>query len=71
MLSKMFEMLLYDGIQYLDQSNVRQFTQKIPLQARAIDLILAKIIQLYASWFTLWEFFWNFVSKWGTIHRQK
>ena len=49
MLSKMFEMLLYDGIQYLDQSNVRQFTQKIPLQARAIDLILTKIIQLYAS----------------------
>ena len=29
-LSKNFEKLLYDGIQYLDQSNVGQFTQKIP-----------------------------------------
>ena len=43
-LSKNFEMLLYDGIQYLDQSNVSQFTQKISFRARAIDLILAKII---------------------------
>ena len=34
----------YDGIQYLDQSNVSQFTQKIPFQARVIDLIWAKII---------------------------
>ena len=48
-LSKNFEMLLYDGIQYLDQSNVCQFTQKIPFHARAIDLILAKIIQPYDS----------------------
>ena len=48
-LSKNFEMLLYDGIQYLDQSNVSQFTQKIPFHARAIDLILAKIIQPYDS----------------------
>ena len=48
-LSKNFEMLLYDGIQYLDQSNVSQFTQKCPFHARAIDLILAKIIQPYDS----------------------
>ena len=48
-LSKNFEMLLYDGIQYLDQSNVSQFTQKTPFHARAIDLILAKIIQPYDS----------------------
>ena len=45
----MLSMLSYDGIQYLDQSNVSQFTQKIPFQARAIDLILAKIIQPYVS----------------------
>ena len=62
MLSKIFEMSWYDGIQYLDQSNVCQFTQKIPFQARAIDLILVKIIQPYVAWFTLWEFFWNFVA---------
>ena len=62
MLSKIFEMSWYDGIQYLDQSNVSQFTQKIPFQARAIDLILVKIIQPYVAWFTLWEFFWNFVA---------
>ena len=62
MLSKIFEMSWYDGIQYLDQSNVSQFTQKIPFQARAIDLILAKIIQPYVAWFTLWELFWNFVA---------
>ena len=43
-LFKNFEMLLYDGIQYLDQSNVSQFTQKISFRARAIDLILAKFI---------------------------
>ena len=49
MLSKNFEMLLYVGIQYLKQSNVSQFTQKISFQARAIDLILTKIIQLYVS----------------------
>ena len=49
MLSKILEMLSYDGIQYLDQSNVSQFTTKIPFQARAIDLILAEIIQLYIS----------------------
>ena len=30
MLSENFEMLYYDGIQYLDQSNVSQFTQKFP-----------------------------------------
>ena len=47
--SKNFEMLLYDRIQYLDQSNVSQFTQKFPFHARAIDFILAKIIQLYDS----------------------
>ena len=62
MLSKNFEMLLYVGIQYLNQSNVSQFTQKISFQARAIDLILTKIIQLYVSWFTLWEYFWIFVT---------
>ena len=62
MLSKIFEMSWYDGIQYLDQSNVSQFTQKIPFQARAIVLILVKIIQPYVAWFTLWEFFWNFVA---------
>ena len=62
MLSKNFEMLLYVGIQYLNQSNVSQFTQKISFQARAIDLILAKIIQFYVSWFTLWEYFWIFVT---------
>ena len=62
MLSKIFEMSWYDGIQYLDQSNISQFTQKIPFQARAIDLILVKIIQPYVAWFTLWEFFWNFVA---------
>ena len=49
MLSKIFEMSWYDGIQYLDQSNVSQFTQKIPFQVRAIDLILAKIIQPYVA----------------------
>ena len=43
-LSKIFKMLPYDGIQYLDQSNVSQFTQKILFQGRGIDLILAKII---------------------------
>ena len=62
MLSKNFEMLLYVGIQYLKQSNVSQFTQKISFQVRAIDLILTKIIQLYVSWFTLWEYFWIFVT---------
>ena len=62
MLSKIFEMSWYDGIQYLDQSNVSQFTQKIPFQVRAIDLILAKIIQPYVAWSTLWELFWNFVA---------
>ena len=30
MLSRIFEMLSYDGIQYLDQSNVSQFIQKFP-----------------------------------------
>ena len=49
MLSKIFEMLSNDGIQYLDQSKVSQFTQKISFQAKAIDLILAKIIQPYVS----------------------
>ena len=48
-LSKNFEMLLYDGIQRLDQSNISRFTQKIFVHARAIDLILAKIIQPYDS----------------------
>ena len=54
---KIFEMLSDNGIQYLDQSSFSQLTQKISFQARAIDLILAKIIQPYVSWFTLWEFF--------------
>ena len=54
MLSKVFEMLSYDEIQYLDQSNVCQFTQKMFFQARVIDQILAKIIQPHVSWFTLW-----------------
>ena len=54
---KIFEMLSDNGIQYLDQSGFSQLTQKISFQARAIDLILAKIIQPYVSWFTLWEFF--------------
>ena len=63
MLSKNFEILKsYDGIQHLDQSNVSQFTKKRPFQAKAIDLILVKIIQSYVSWFTLWELFWNFVA---------
>ena len=62
MLSKNFEMLMYDGIQYLDQSNVSQFTQKISFQPRVIDLILAKTIQPHVSWFTLWEFFWDFLA---------
>ena len=63
MLSKNFEILKsYDGIQYLDQSNVSQSTKKRPFQAKAIDLILVKIIQPYVSWFTLWELFWNFVA---------
>ena len=48
-LSRNFEMLLHDGIQYLDQTNVSQFTPKITFHARAIDLILAKIIQPYDS----------------------
>ena len=46
---KIFEMLSDNGIQYLDQSNVSQFTQKIPIQGRATDLILAKFIQPYVS----------------------
>ena len=54
---KIFEMLSDNGIQYLDQSGFSQLTQKISFQARAIDLILAKIIQPYVSLFTLWEFF--------------
>ena len=41
MLSKNFEMLSYDGIQYLDQSNVCQFNQKMFFQARLIDQILS------------------------------
>ena len=41
MLSKIFEMLSYDRIQYLDQSNNGQFTQKILFQAITIDLVLA------------------------------
>ena len=48
-LSRNFEILLYGGIQYLDQSNVSQFTQKIPSHARAITLILGRIIQPYDS----------------------
>ena len=55
MLPENFEMLQYDGIKYLDQSNVSQFTQKIPFQARVVDPIWTKIIQLYIPW--LWEFF--------------
>ena len=59
-LSKNFEMLLYDGIQCLDQSNVSQFTQKIPFHARAIDLILAKIIHPYDSLSEKYfEIFWH------------
>ena len=46
---KIFEMLSDNGIQYLDQSGFSQLTQKISFQARAIDLILAKIIQPYVS----------------------
>ena len=57
MLCKIFEMLLYDGIQHLDQSNVSQFTQKVPFQAKAIDPISVKIIQPYVSWFTRENFF--------------
>ena len=34
MLSKNFEMLMYDGIQYLDQSNVSQFTQNNSLPTK-------------------------------------
>ena len=49
MVSKIFGMLPYDGIQYLDQNNAGQSTQKIPFQARAIDLILAEITQPYVS----------------------
>ena len=50
MLSENFEMLQYDGIQYLDQSvPISQFTQKISFQARVIDPIWAKIIQLYVQ----------------------
>ena len=30
----------YDGIQYLDQTNVSQFTQKIPFQVRSIDQLI-------------------------------
>ena len=37
-------MLKYDGIQYLEQSNVSQFTQKFTFDARRIDLIWARII---------------------------
>ena len=48
-LSKNLKMLMYDLIQYLDQNNVSQFTKKILVHARAIDLILAKIIQPYDS----------------------
>ena len=43
-LSKNFEMLLYDGIQHLDQRNASRFTQKILVYASGIDVILAKII---------------------------
>ena len=50
---KIFEMLSDNGIQYLDQSGFSQLTQKISFQARAIDLILAKIIQPYVSLVTL------------------
>ena len=39
MLSENFEMLQYDEIQYLDQSNVSQFNLKIPYQAKVIDPI--------------------------------
>ena len=45
-LSKNFEMLLYDGIQYLDQGNVSQLTQNIHSHARAIDLIWPKLSNL-------------------------
>ena len=46
MLSKIFKM--YNGIQYLDQSNV--------YPKNLIDLILAEIIQPYVSWFFLRTF---------------
>ena len=49
MVFEKFEIFYYDGIQYLDQSNVCQFTQKILFHARVIDLIWAKIIQPYLS----------------------
>ena len=40
---KIFEMS-DNGIQYLDQSSFSQLTRKMSFQARAIDLILVKII---------------------------
>ena len=46
---KIFEMLSDNGITYLDQSNISQFTQKMPILGRTIDLILAKFIQPYVS----------------------
>ena len=49
MLFEKFEIFYYDGIQYLDRSNVCQFTQKLPFHARVIDPIWAKITQLYLS----------------------
>ena len=49
MLFEKFEIFYYDGIQYLDQSNVCQFSQKRLFDARVTDLIWAKIIQPYLS----------------------
>ena len=49
MLTENLEMLQYDRIQYLKPSNVSQFTQNIPFQAKVIDPILAKMIQSYVS----------------------
>ena len=71
MLFEKFEIFYYDGIQYLDQSNVCQFTQKILIDARVIYPIWAKIIEPYLSWFTIWESCWKFVAFWDTMHRQK
>ena len=39
MLFEKFEIFYYDGIQYLDQSNVCQFTQKIPFIGGETDPI--------------------------------
>ena len=67
-LSKNFEKLLYNGIQYLDQNNVSQFTQKIPFHVKAINFILAKVIQPYDS---LFENFFGILCHNGAQHIDK